>query len=50
MSEGTQGVVNKELREKIAELQKEINTIRQVLKQNSHNLRDVSLLDEKGDE
>ena len=54
MPEGTQGVVNKELRDKIRkqqkqikQQQKQIDAITQVLKQNRHNLCNVRLLDEE---
>ena len=49
MPEGTQTEVNRQLRELIDKQQKEIDTIRQILKQNSHNLNGVNLLDKEGD-
>ena len=47
MPEGTQTEVNRQLRELIEKQQKQIDTIKQVLKQNNHNLSNVWLLDEE---
>ena len=47
MPEGTQTEVNRQLRELIEKQQKQIDAIRQVLKQNNHNLSNVWLLDEE---